>query len=85
MSRHVPAHDRRSRSLAIVVVQHAAEALTAHDAAAVGCIIVHRHDELVADSLVIAFCMIVIEKLLHDLPKVTLTERDGTRKTLASC
>ena len=46
--RAVPTHDRGSRGLSMVVVEHATESLSAQHRAAYGCVVVCRGDELVA-------------------------------------
>lgn len=65
------------------MVQHAAEPLTMHNAAAVGGVAVHWRDELVAQRLVRAFPVIMFDVLANDLPQVTLPERDDACETLA--
>jgi hypothetical protein len=52
--RAVPRVHRRSRGLSMVVVQYATEALTTHDAAAHGGVVVRGDDELVVETLMIA-------------------------------
>ena len=54
----------------MVVVKHATEALSAHDAAACGCVVVRCHDELVAERLMRPLSVIVLDVLLNDLPQV---------------
>lgn len=53
------------------MIQHATEPLTARDAAAVGCVLVRRHNQLVAEALVIAFGMIVRDEFRHELAQMT--------------
>jgi len=68
----------------MVEVQHAAESLSAHDAAAVGGIVVDRRDELVSQPLVRAFSMTVRDILENNLPQVALAQRDDACETLAA-
>ena len=67
----------------MVVVKHATEALSAHDAAACGCVVVRCHDELVAERLMRPLSVIVLDVLLNDLPQVAFAQRNDTRETLA--
>jgi hypothetical protein len=72
-----------SCSRSMVEVEHAAEALAAHNTAAVGGIVVLCGDQFVTEPLVIALCVIVGDVLLHDLTQVTFTQRDDARQALA--
>lgn len=51
--RGVPSQGRRLCGFAPVDVEHTAETLAAHDAAADGCVVVPRRDELVAEGLMV--------------------------------
>lgn len=67
------------------MVQHAAEPFAAHGAAAVGCVVVHRLDELVAETLVIAFGVVTRDKFRHELAQMMFAQRGDFRQTLAPC
>ena len=77
--------DWRSRGLAMVETQHAAETLSAYNAAALGGVVVRRSDELVVEPLVIAFSLIVRDVGLDNPPQVALTERYDLGQTLTAC
>jgi hypothetical protein len=60
----------------MVVVENAAEALSAQDRAAHGCGVVRRGDELVAERLMRPLSVIVREIFTDDLPQMAITQRN---------
>jgi hypothetical protein len=67
----------------MVIVEHTAETLAAHNAAAHGGVVVRGRDEPVAERLVRPLSVIVLDVLSEDLPQVALAERYDPRQTLA--
>ena len=82
-TRAVPTHDRGSRGLSMVEVEHAAESLSAQRRAAYGCVVVCRGDELVAERLVRPLSVIVLHVLLNNLTQVAFAQRNHAIHTLA--
>ena len=63
----------------MVVVEHAAEALTADNTAARGGVVVRRLDEPIPETLMIAFGVMVLNVLVNDLPQA------GTARDPSAC
>ena len=66
----------------MVVVQYAAEALAAQNAAAKAGVVVHGSESLVTERLMISLAEIVPDVVSNDLPQVALTQRYVITTTL---
>jgi hypothetical protein len=63
----------------MIEVEHAAETLTANNAAAHGGVVARGEDEQVVETLVIALGVIVFNVFMNDLPQVASCASQGSR------
>src|SRR5262249_6910134 len=70
-----------SRGRSVIVLQHATKPLPTRDGAGVVPLLRERHDEPVAQALVIAFVMIVVRELTHGSPEGSFPEEDDPVQT----
>ena len=74
-------HVDLSRGRSVIVLQHAAEPLSTRYGPFVVRLLRERHDEPVAQALVIAFVMIMIRELTHRSPERRFPDEDDPVQT----
>ena len=69
-------------SCSVVVLENASQSLPGHDGDSVVCGWRERCDELVSETLVVPFCVIVNQVFGYSCSQVSLTEWDNAVETL---